>query len=107
MKNLLFDNWHQWWVCFCSGVKKALWGICRIITCIIFGIISIFVWLWKLVCRFVGYNPGISLSIFVIILAITWLLFFTCNRAKIVGLESQRDSIAWQYQHFKESHGYE
>ena len=41
MKNLLFDDFRQWRVCLWSGVCKAAWGLLRILTCIIFGVVSI------------------------------------------------------------------
>lgn len=57
--------------------------------------------------RFVGNNPAVAVGGFVFIVAITWLLTFVSMRARAVGAEMQRDSIAWQYQNFKEKHGYE
>ena len=107
MSNFLFDSWWQWRVCLWAGVCKLSWGIYRVVTCIFFGIISVFVWLWKLACRFISRNPGITLGGFLFGLFIVWLLLFAGIRAKVTGLEAQRDSISWEYHNFKESHGYE
>lgn len=106
-KKILFDGWKQWKVCFMAGVEKFLWGICRIITAIILGIASVFAWLWRCICSFVSNNPKVTLCAFVVIAALVWLLTFVNMRCRAVGAENQRDSIAWQYQNFKEKHGYE
>ena len=107
MKDLIFQSWHQWKVCFVSGVKKFSWGLMRVITCILLGIVSVFVWLWKSACKWVGRYPNIALGGFIVVACLIFLLMYAQNRAKTLGLEAQRDSIAWQYQNFKESHGYE
>ena len=106
-KSILFQTWHQWKVCMVSGLKSFGWGFARIVSCIILGIASVFAWLWKCACHWVGRNPSIALGGFIVIAIIIWFLTFACNRAKVLGLEAQRDSIAWQYDNFKSSHGYE
>ena len=105
-KSILFQSWHQWKVCMMSGIKKFSWGFMRIITCIILGIISIFAWLWRCACRFVGKYPNIALGGFIVIAVVVWLMTFVSMRVRAVGAEHQRDSIAWQYQDFKNRHGY-
>lgn len=107
MKNLIFESWHSWWVCFASGWQKLAWGLCRIVTCIILGVISLIVAAWRAMVRWVGRYPNIALGAFIVVVALVWLLMFARNRATKVGLEAQRDSVAWQYQQFKEGHGYE
>lgn len=107
MNNFVFESWKSWRVCFVSGLKKAGWGIARIITCILLGIISIFVHVWRVIVRFVGLNPKLAIGGFFVIVIIVWLLTFVSMRARAVGAEHQRDSIAWQYQDFKEKHGYD
>lgn len=107
MKDLLFENWHQWKVCMVSGLKSFAWGFARIVSCIVLGIVSIFVWLWRFTCKLVGKYPNIALGAFIVIAAIIWLLTFVSMRARAVGAEQQRDFIAWQYQDFKNNHGYE
>lgn len=107
MKDLIFESWHQWKVCFLSGAKNFLWGLWRILTCIFFGILSVIVWLWKRACSWVGKYPNVALGGFICVVVIMFVLMFANNRAKVMGLEAQRDSISYQYQEFKESHGYE
>lgn len=107
MKSLLFDNWKQWLTCFAAAWKSFLWGIVRIISDILLGIVSIFVWLWKCAVRWVGKYPQIALGAFIVIVLLIWLLMYASKKATENGLTAQRDSIAWQYQNFKETHGYE
>lgn len=106
MKDLFFTSWHSWKVCFMSGISKLCWGFMRIITCILLGIVSVFVWLWHMLCDFVGRNPKISVGGFVVIAFLIWMLTFVCMRARAIGAENQRDAIAWQYYDFKTQHGY-
>ena len=96
MNKYLFDNWHQWKVCFLSGCSKAIWGIGRIITCLLFGILSIIRYLWRLFVAFVRQNPAIAIVGFIIIIILTWLLTFMQMRARTVGAEHQRDSISYE-----------
>lgn len=96
MKKLLFENWNQWKVCFMAGVEKFLWGFFRIITCIIFGVISLLYKLWQLIVGFVKTNPKISIGIFAVILFLTWLFTFTSMRVKFVNVEHQRDSLSYE-----------
>ena len=106
-KTILFESWHSWKVCFLSGVKKTAWGIGRIVTCIILGIISIIVWLWRCAVNCVKQNPQIALCAFLIVVFLVWLVMYASSKAERLGAEEQRDSIAWQYQEFKQLHGYE
>ena len=79
-----------------AGVEKFLWGFFRIITCIIFGVISLLYKLWQLIVGFVKTNPKISIGIFAVILFLTWLFTFTSMRVKFVNVEHQRDSLSYE-----------
>lgn len=106
-KSVLFDSWRQWRVCFVSGVKKMCWGFMRIVTCIILGIVSFLVWLWRVTCRFISRNPDLSLGAFCLLLFFVWLFTFAHMRTRAVSAEWQRDSVTYNFKHFKETHGYE
>lgn len=90
-----------------SGIKKFCWGGWRIVTCILLGILSILVWLWRCACRWIGRHPDIALGGFVVIAAAVWLLTFVTMRHRAVSAEDQRDHVTYEYQHFREQHGYE
>ena len=96
MKNLLFDDFRQWRVCLWAGVCKAAWGLWRILTCIVFGILSVFAYIGKQIDAFYRREFAASLIIgFVIaVLSVCWLVTFVNERAARVGAEMQRDSLA-------------
>lgn len=107
MSNKIFMSWQSWKVCFVAGVKNMFWGIMRIITAILWGFVSLLVYLWKQCCCFVRSFPDIALGMFIVISFLAWLITFVYMRSRTVTAENQRDSIAWQYHNFKEKHGYE
>lgn len=96
MKSLIFDNWHQWKVCFLSGCKKALWGICRIITCIIFGIVSILVWIGKQIEAFCKRETVAAMIVAVVFISLSfgWLSTFMSSRMELKAAMCQRDSVS-------------
>lgn len=101
---LLFENFRQWRVCFCAGVSKMVWGICRIITAIVLGIVSILVWLWRKLTDFVGLNPKFSIITAVIIVILVWLFTFVNMRSRAVGAEHQRDSLSYELSKFTQAY---
>ena len=106
-KSILFDSWRKWKNFFLEGAKSFAFGFCRMVAAIVLGFLSLFRWLWRCLCNFVSANPKTAIVMFVVIIGVIWLLTFVNMRCRAVGAENQRDSIAWQYQNFKEEHGYE
>ncbi len=105
MKNLLFDSFHQWKVCFLSGCKKMSWGFIRIVSCLILGVLSVIRWIWRCVVSFISREPVVSLIAFIVILIATWLMTFTSMRMRVVGTEHQRDSISYELSKFTQAYG--
>ena len=106
-KSALFDSWHQWKVCFLAGCKEFWWGFIRIISCLILGFVSILRAFWRALVVFVGNNPKVAIGGTIVIAFIVWLVTFASMRARVVGAESQRDSISYTYYQFKIGKGYE
>jgi len=98
MSNLLFDNVRQWRVCLWSGVCKAAWGLYRILTCILFGIVSVFVYIGKQISAFCKREFVASLIIGTLIALICggWFFTFVTERAARVGAEMQRDKLRYE-----------
>lgn len=98
MKNLLFDDFRQWRVCLWSGVCKAAWGLCRILTCILFGIVSVFVYIAKQICAFCKREFLVSLIIgaLVVLICFGWFGTFVKERAARVDAEMQRDKLRYE-----------
>lgn len=95
MKNLLFESWRQWKVCFLSGLRNAGWGIWRIITCMVFGFISLCKYLFERLAAAVSKYPKSAIVIFAVTTAVTYVLTFTSGRARTRTAEYQRDSIGY------------
>lgn len=92
----LFDSWHQWKVCMLSGLRNAVWGIWRIITCIFFGILSIFRWIGLKIEAFARREPVAMLIVCVLIagLSLGWIFTFVGSRAEIKSAIWERDSMS-------------
>ena len=95
MKNLLFESFHQWKVCILSGLKNAGWGIWRIITCMVFGFISLCKYLFERLAAAVSKYPKAAIVIFIVVTTVIWVVTFTSGRARALTAEHQRDSIGY------------
>lgn len=98
MKNLLFDDFRQWRVCLWAGVCKFLWGLWRIISCLLFGIISFLVWIGKQIEAFCKreFIASLIIGVLFVLLVAGWLTTFMSERAHRVNAEMQRDSISYE-----------
>lgn len=98
MSNLLFDDFRQWRVCLWAGVCKFLWGLCRIISCMLFGIISFLVWIGKQIEAFCKreFIASLIIGVLFVFLLAGWLTTFLSERAHRVNAEMQRDSISYE-----------
>lgn len=78
-----------------SGLKNAGWGIWRIITCIVLGIVSILYYACKQIgafCRRESIAAAIIGTVF-FIMTVGWISTFMEGRVK-VRTEYQRDSMS-------------
>jgi hypothetical protein len=94
--NIIFENWHQWKVCFLAGISKASWGIWRIVTCIILGIVSILNYVCKQIgafCRRESLAAAIIGFVF-FVMSVGWISTFMDGRVKVRNAEYQRDSMS-------------
>lgn len=98
MKNLLFDDFLQWRVCLWAGVCKFLWGLWRIISCLLFGIISILVWIFKQIGAFCKreFVASFVIGIIFVLLCIGWIETFVSERKHRVDAEMQRDKLRYE-----------
>lgn len=99
MSNLLFDDVRQWRVCLWSGVCKAAWGLWRIVSCLLFGLLSVFWWIGKQMSAFCKREFVASLIIAVVLLSVVfgWLTTFINERTMRVAAEHERDSVAYVF----------
>lgn len=97
MKHLLFTSLRQWRICMAAGLRKFLWGLWRIVSGIIFGILSVFWWIGRLVEAFCRREPiaAAIIAVLLLILSFGWLSTFIQARTRLNTTEYQRDSIAY------------
>lgn len=98
MSNLLFDDVRQWRVCLWSGVCKAAWGLFRILTCIVLGIVSVFVYIFKQISAFCKreFWASLIIGILIVFICVGWLGTFVKERAARVDAEMQRDKLRYE-----------
>lgn len=98
MKNLLFDDFRQWRVCLWAGVCKFLWGLWRIISCLLFGIISFLVWIFKQIEAFCKreFVASLVIGVIAVVFFISFGLTFVKERKARVDAEMQRDRLKYE-----------
>lgn len=106
MKQFIFDSLHQWKVCFLAGLGKAGWGIWRILTCIIGGVISILIFCGKEIEAFCRREPIAAMIVSVTIVALTagWIMTFVHGRVAVKTAEYQRDSIGYKLDKYMQAY---
>lgn len=102
IKNILFDDLHQWKVCFMAGCKEFWWGFARIISCLILGILSIIRWLWRLLVKAVSLYPVAAIVISLMMCFFMWLFTYANYKAKLVSAQNERDTMAYRLQQFEQ-----
>ena len=96
-KPFLFTSFRSWRVCMMSGVRKFLWGTTRIATCIVFGILSIFAWIGRLISDFASREKvaAVIIGILLFILSFGWITTYVSTKTQLTTAEFQRDSIGY------------
>lgn len=102
IKNILFDDLHQWKVCFIAGCKEFWWGFARIISCLILGILSIIRWLWRLLVKAVSLYPVAAIVISLMACFFIWLFTYANYKAKLVSAQNERDTMAYRLGQFEQ-----
>ncbi len=99
MSKYLFNGWHEWIVCMAAALSHFLWGVRKIMTNILFGIVSLFIYFGKKIEAFCKREITAAFIITTIILALSigWLATFLHTSAQLHTLEHQRDSISIKY----------
>ena len=100
MSKFLFSDWHEWKVCMAAALSHLWWGLSKVITNTLFGIISLFIFFGKKVEAFCKREAlaAFLICLMVILLAIGWLVTYMNYRVQNRTLEYQRDSISIKYE---------
>ena len=95
-KGLLFDGWHDW----SSYIGNALVGvikcIIRVLYAIIIGIVTLLVYAYKQIKRFVMAYTVPVLSFICVVLLLYVLFLFSNYSAKLKTCQMERDSVAYE-----------
>ena len=95
-KGLLFDGWHDW----SSYIGNALVGvikcIIRVLYAIIIGIVTLLVYAYKQIKRFVMAYTVLVLSFLCVVLLLCVLFLFSNYSAKLKTCQMERDSVAYE-----------
>ena len=92
----LFDGWHGW----SSHIGKAIVGLAKclvsIVYAIVFGFITLLVYIFKQIKRFIVAHPVQVLSFLCVVLLLCVLLLFANFSAKLKTCQMERDSVAYE-----------
>jgi len=96
MSKFLFNGWHEWKVCMAAAISHLWWGLSKIVTNTLFGIISLFLFFGKKVEAFCKRESlaAFIIGLMVALLSIGWLVTFMNYRVQNRTLEYQRDSVS-------------
>lgn len=96
-KNPFFSSFHQWKECLVSGIQKAAWGICRIVTCVIFGIASVFIYCGKQIEAFCRRETvaAVIIALVFALMSAGWLYTFVNWRTSTVTAQHAADSLSY------------
>lgn len=102
-KGLLFDGWHNW----LSYTEKAIVGLVKclisLVRAILFGLISLLVYLFKQIKRFVSAYIVLTLSLLCAFLWVMAVFLFVNLSAKVKTCQMERDSVAYEKMKLEEA----
>lgn len=96
MNKYLFNDLHQWKVCMAAALSHLWWGLHKIITNTIFGLVSLFLYIGNIIEDFCKRETKAAFTIGTILtfLIFGWLGSYVKSAGQIKSLEYQRDSVS-------------
>jgi len=95
-KGLLFDGWHDWSSYIGNALVGVVKGISMVLYAIIMGIVTLLVYAYKQIKRFVMAYPVPVLSFLCVVLLLCVLFLFANYSAKLKTCQMERDSVAYE-----------
>lgn len=92
----LFDGWHDWSSYIGNALVGVVNGISRVLYAIIMGIVTLLVYAYKQIKRFVMAYPVPVLSFLCVVLLLCMLFLFANYSAKLKTCQMERDSVAYE-----------
>lgn len=96
MNKYLFSGLHEWKICMAAALSNLWWGFRKVITNILFGIVSLFIFFGNKIEAFCRRETTAAFIITTLLCGILlgWLATFISSRTNYKTLEYQRDSIS-------------
>ena len=89
-------------MCVKFSVKLFLQGIGKFLYAIVFGLLSIIRWLWRLTVAGVKKYPKSAIVISLVAIFVVWLCMYVHYHSKVVIAEHQRDSTSYRLQQYEQ-----
>ena len=104
-KKWIFETFEQWYTYLWKAVKTFVMGFVKIIYSIVVGIVSVIVWVGKLIEAFCRREPiaALIVGLLMVLLILGWVTTFVKGRAETKTAEYQRDSIGYVLDKYIES----
>lgn len=99
--NLFFDTFKQWWMCLLYSLELLVTGLGKLMYALVFGVLSVFRWLWNLTVIAVKEFPKAAIIVAIAAIFFTWMFTFVRYRARVSAAEFQRDSTAFRLKQFE------
>lgn len=96
MSKYLFNGLHEWKICMAAAVSHLWWGVCKIIVNILFGIISLFIYIGKKIEAFCKRETTAAFIITALLCGILlgWLATYVSSKTNYKAIEHERDSVS-------------
>lgn len=92
----LFDGWHDWSSYIVNALVGVVKCISRVLYAIIIGIVTLLVYAYKQIKRFVMAYPVPVLSFLCVVLLLCVLFLFANYSSKLKACQMERDSVAYE-----------
>jgi uncharacterized membrane protein len=89
----IFVNVKEWWLYVKSAAIHLAKGIARIVYAVVIGVVSVIVWLWRLLVGWVCKYPTSAISTALVVFLTVITVLYASYRARIVTTEHELDSV--------------
>ena len=95
-KKLMFDSWAEFRDEALTDARSAFVSAADFVLSVIFGLLSLFRWLWRVIVKAVGNYPTAAVIIACALNIGVWAITFAQSRARLVYAEHQCDSLSYE-----------
>ena len=92
----MFDSWAEFRDEALTNVRGFIISMVDFAFVIVFGLLSLFRWLWRVIVKAVGNYPAAAVIIACALNIGVWAITFAQSRARLVYAEHQCDSLSYE-----------